>query len=334
MPSSLKPVGLLTRGLKLTHLQLVAALARTGGMQNAADQLSIAQPAASRLASEIEAIIGQRIHRRAGKGIELTLAGQALAKRAMRALQEIDDAQSDIAEIGSGLAGNVRIGSVTGPAIEYILPVLREARLAKPDISISVEIATSDVLAEHLSNGSLDFMLGRIPPDMGMGLFDEFPIALEPVSFIARRGHALMWQTNVSAKQMLEYDWVLPFEGSILQMTILQELRSRGLSAPSQTFNTSSFLLTLALLRQSNAIAPISTSVANVFASHNEEASSLRVIDTEMKISVETFSLLKPAERVFPPATEAVYQMVLKKINSTHSMFSNEFSSNEYHSIG
>lgn len=307
----------LNRGLKLSHLQLVAALARAGGMQAAADQLGIAQPAASRLAAEIEHIIGQKIHRRIGKGIELTHAGHALAKRAIRALSEIDDAQSDIAEIGQGLMGNVRIGSVTGPAIEYVLPVLRKARLAMPNVSISVEVATSDVLCGYLAQGELDFVLGRLPLDHHAALFEEHPIALEPVSFIARKDHA-MGSVQVSAKQLLEFDWVMPFKGSILHSSIERALRALGLTLPNQTYNTSSFLLTLALVRQSNAIAPIATSVANVFASQNEET-SLRVLNTDFEMNVETFSFLKLAGRVFTPATQVVFEMVqdITKIGST-----------------
>jgi len=193
---------------------------------------------------------------------------------------------------------------------------LREARLATPNISISVEVATSDVLGEHLAIGELDFMLGRLPSHLKADLFDEVPIAVEPVSFIARKDHALTWLKNVSAEKLLEYDWVLPLEETILRRSIVSTLRERGLSAPVQTFNTSSFLPTLALLCQSNAIAPISKSVANVFAPEGEEIYLLKAIDTELKINIETFSLFKPADRVFTPATERIYQLVLKAVGS------------------
>lgn len=305
----------LNRGLKLTHLQLVAAISRTGGMQSAAAQLAIAQPAASRLASEIERIVGQKIHRRNGKGIELTPAGHALAERAIRVLRELEDAQSDISEIGQGLVGNVRIGSVTGPAIKYVLPVLREARLAMPKVSISVEVATSDVLGGYLARGELDFVLGRLPEGYQPSMFDTHPIALEPVSFIARKDHALLRSRQVTAEQLLAYDWVLPFEGTILHSAIDQALKNQGLSLPTQTYNTSSFLLTMALTRQSNAIAPIATSVTTVFAAENEET-SLRVIDTNFSIQVETFGFLKLAGRVFSPVTQAVYEMLQKVVRA------------------
>ncbi|MBL4769042.1 MAG: LysR family transcriptional regulator [Rhodobacteraceae bacterium] len=305
----------LNRGLKLTHLQLVATISRTGGMQSAATQLAISQPAASRLASEIERIVGQKIHRRIGKGIELTPAGHALAERAIRVLRELEDAQRDIAEIGQGLIGNVRIGSVTGPAVKYVLPVLREARLAMPKVSISVEVATSDVLGGYLARGELDFVLGRLPEGYQPSMFDTHPIAVEPVSFIARKEHALLRSRNVTAEQLLEYDWVLPFKGTILHSAISRALNNRGLSLPTQTYNTSSFLLTMALTQKSNAIAPIATSVTNVFAAKDAEA-SLGVIETDFVVQVETFGFLKLAGRVFSPVTQAVYEMLQKIVRA------------------
>jgi DNA-binding transcriptional LysR family regulator len=305
----------LNRGLKLTHLQLVAAISRTGGMQSAAEQLAIAQPAASRLASEIERIVGQKIHRRNGKGIELTPAGHALAERATRVLRELEDAKSDISAIGQGFVGNVRIGSVTGPAVKYVLPALREARLAMPKVSITVQVSTSDVLGAYLARGELDFVIGRMPEGYQPSMFDTEPIAVEPVSFIARKEHALLRSQNVTAEQLLEYDWVLPFKGTILHSAIDRALTNRGLSLPTQTYNTSSFLLTMALVQKSNAIAPIATSVTNVFAAQNTDA-SLGVIDTEFAVQVEAFGFLKLAGRVFSPVTQAVFE-VLQKIVRT-----------------
>ena len=46
----------LKRGLKLRHLQLLATLQDSGQLGQAAEDLGMAQPAASRLMAEIEAI--------------------------------------------------------------------------------------------------------------------------------------------------------------------------------------------------------------------------------------------------------------------------------------
>lgn len=301
----------LARGLKLSHLRLMAALARQGAMQQAAAQLGISQPAASRMAAEIERVVGQRIHRRAGRGIELTAVGQALAQRALRALREIEDAEHDIAEIGRGAAGRVRIGSVTGPAIEYVLPVLREARLAMPRVSVAVDVSTSDILAEKLLQGEIDFFLGRRPEGQDPALFEDTPLTAEPISFVARTAHPLVREGRLPLRRLIDFDWVLPIEGSILRRTMLTLLRARGLPMPAQVHSTSSFLLTVALLRQSNAVAPIASAVAGVFRDEDGQFALVRGLDCEVRMEVETFSLIRAAGRMFPPTTEHLYDLTL-----------------------
>ncbi|MDN3718561.1 LysR family transcriptional regulator [Roseibium salinum] len=135
------PLDLIRRGLKIAHLRLFAELSRKNRLSDAADALRIAQPAASRLIAETESLAGAKLYSRSGRGIELTPAGRQLAYRSVRILQEISDAGRDIDHHVSGQSGHVSIGSVTGPAIEYVLPALRHIRLSYPDISISVEVA-------------------------------------------------------------------------------------------------------------------------------------------------------------------------------------------------
>ena len=62
-----KSDALLNRGMKLSHLRVMAAFAETGQIGVAAQAMGITQPAASRLLSEIERIVGTPVHARAGR---------------------------------------------------------------------------------------------------------------------------------------------------------------------------------------------------------------------------------------------------------------------------
>jgi DNA-binding transcriptional LysR family regulator len=102
------PPGLLARGMKLSHLQMMVAFAETGQIGRAAEALGIAQPAASRLLSEIEAILGLPVRSRAGRGVVLTEAGRTLAERAGRVMQELAEAGREVAEIAAGACGSAQ----------------------------------------------------------------------------------------------------------------------------------------------------------------------------------------------------------------------------------
>lgn len=306
---------LLRKGLKLSHLRLLAALAEHGKIGTAGDVLGITQPAASRLAAEVESLSGTVLYERTGRGVQLTRAGQLLAFRSARVLKEIGDAGRDIEELREGLSGHVKIGSVTGPAIEYVLPAIRHIRLTYPGISIEVDVATSDVLAPMLLDGRLDFALCRLPVGSDRDLFRESPQMSEPVCIVARDGHPLLrGGGEIATERLLAQDWVMPPAGAILRTTVERTLRARRLLPPERVLTTSSFLFTLAMVRQTNAIAPLSTAVAEAFGTHPGQSGSVVILPAELKFDVETYSLLTQAGQVMTPAAEFVFAEVSRMI--------------------
>ncbi len=298
------PDVLIQRGLKLSHLRLLSALADSEHISMAAAQIGIAQPAASRLLSEIEQIVGRPVHQRTGRGMALTEVGLAFARRAQRIQMELRDAARDMAEAASGGAGHVRIGSVTGPAIDRVLPVLRNARLTAPQVTFEVIVAPSDILCEHLLSGRIDFAIGRPPEGPTRLLFDVTQIATEPVALVVRRGHPLAQHPAPTGTDLLRYDWVMPPADSLLTRTVLDRLRAHGLQAPPQRLSTASFLLTFALLQQSNAIAPLAMTVANSFSRQPDGPYATLAVD--LGIEVEPFGLVTRAGAVLPPTAAQI----------------------------
>ncbi|MBL4646211.1 MAG: LysR family transcriptional regulator [Rhizobiales bacterium] len=308
---------LLRKGLKLSHLRLLVALAEHGKISKAAEAIGITQPAASRLASEIENLSGTELYHRTGRGIQLTPLGVQLAFRSSRILQEIGDAGRDIEEMQQGLAGRVRVGSVTGPAIEYVLPAIRYFRLSYPGISIEVEVATSDVLAPMLAEGRLDFALCRLPSDYDPSMFRESQWVTEPVSLVARSGHPLLRDGGkITNDRLLQQDWVLPPVNSILRNTVERELRNRGLPLPARVLTTSSFLFTLAMVQKTNAVAPLASAVTSGFTDAELGTGAIINLPTELEIKVEPYSILTRAGQALTPAAHSVFEAIQRMLLS------------------
>ena len=300
---------LLQRGLKITHLRLLAALADTGQIGSAAIQIGVTQPAASRLLAEVEGIVGSPVHTRSGRGVVLTAAGAALAARARRVQMELRDAAREMAEIVAGGAGHVRIGAVTGPALDRVLPTLRTVRLAQPQVTAEVIVATSDILCQQLLSGRIDFAIGRLPDGPERHLLQISLIAAEPVSLVVRRGHPLDRGRPIAKLDLLTYDWVMPGPESILCKAVLARLSDLGMSHPPQRLATASFLLTLALLQQSNAIAPLARAVADTFA-HSPEAAYMQ-LPIDLGIEVPPFGLVTRRNMVLTPVAQRLVELIL-----------------------
>jgi DNA-binding transcriptional LysR family regulator len=300
---------LLRKGLKISHLRFLAALADSGQISAAAAQVGLTQPAASRLMAELERIAGLPLHQRTGRGVALTPAGAALARRAARALIEVEDAGRELQEIASGGGGQVRIGAVTGPAMDMVLPAVIAARRALPRIDIEVVVATSDVLCAQVLAGRMDFALARLPDDPDLARLRWTMIAPEPVSLVVRRGHPLAGRGDLRPADLLSCDWVMPGGDAILRRTVLARLRALGLPDPPGRLATSSFLLTLALLQQTDAIAPLASAVAARFAAAADAA--FAVLPVDLGIVVAPFALLARSGSAPTPAAAMLRDAVL-----------------------
>jgi DNA-binding transcriptional LysR family regulator len=305
---------LLRKGLKIQHFRLFAALDETRQISAAADMLSLSQPVASRLAAEAEQLAGVSLYQRTSRGISLTAAGEALARRARRMLIEIDEAGRELQELHSGQGGRVNIGSVTGPSFEHVLPAIRQARLTLPRVTVNVDVSTSDVLAAALLEGTLDFAIARIPPGRDPRLFDMRMIGAEPMSLVVRTNHPLIRKPPESIDTLMEYDWVLPGEGTLLRTTLELELTRRSLPLPRKVLNTSSFLLTLVTVRQTNAIAPVATSVAEFFASETGMGGAVAELPLPFPLEVEPYGLMTVRGRQLAPAARQVHAILLATI--------------------
>ncbi len=304
-----KSEDLLQRGLKLSHLRLLAALNENSQLGLAAARLGITQPAASRLLAEVEQIAQAPMHVRTGRGIALTAQGQVMARRAERVLLEMRDAAREMAEVGEGGSGEVRIGAVTAPALELVLPALRLARLTLPKIRADVTVATSDILCSQLVAGQLDFVLGRIPAAFAQADLTMIALGVEPISLVVRAGHPLAGRPGVDPAEVMNFDWVMPAANAPLSGAVLARLAVLGMGAPRQQLATASFLLTLALIQQTDSIAPLARAVAQQFAGAAD--APYRVLDCPLGIEVAPYGVILRRGASLPPAAQNLIDLVL-----------------------
>lgn len=318
------PDELVRRGLRFPQLRLMVALQETGRISDAAAQLAMSQPAASRLLAELERTLNATLYERHPRGVTLTEAGTLFAARARAALLQMNDAGRELDQMAAGARGFVRIGSVTGPGLEIVLPVIRELRVTYPEIEMSVQIDTSDKLAEAMLSHKLDFYIGRLPDGVHPQAVTLLPVGEEPVSLIVRAGHPLERRNPLTLEECLTHDWVLQAPGGLLRLTAERYLLDRGLRMPGRILSTSSLLLTLALISETNAIAPISSSVARFYAGLPGSAAGgpglgghIAILPVAQDMTVSTFSLIRPADTEPTPATQRVLGLVEAKIART-----------------
>ncbi len=301
---------LVRRGLKFSQLRLLAALREHGRIGAAAQQAGITQPAASRLLAQLDGLVGAPLYERHARGVTLTEAGRILADEACAALRGFDLAGQRIGQVVSGVRGHVRVGSVTGPALEILLPAIRAARDILPEIDPSVTIDTSDKLGELLRAEEIDFYIGRIPEGADARPYALREIGPEPVALIVREDHPLVGVDPLDLDQCLSHIWVMQPAGGLLRRTAETYLLAHGHRLPDRVVGTTSQLFTLALVQDSNAIAPLARAVADFFIARGGLGSRLARLPVATDMQVPDYGLITRAPLDLTPAALRLYGLV------------------------
>ncbi|MBL8582891.1 MAG: LysR family transcriptional regulator [Rhizobiaceae bacterium] len=303
---------LLRGGWKLVHMRMIAALEQSGQVSAAAQSLNISQPAASRMIAEMEAIVSAPLCERLPRGIELTPYGKALARRARIVLLEMREVGREIADLKAGRGGSVFLGAVTAPAIELAVPAIREIRRRHPNVEISMQVDTSDVLARELLAARHDLVIARIPEDLNPRLFEARVIGIERACLIVRRGHPLMDGAPVPIGRLSGFDWVLQPGGSLLRRALEAQFLAHGAPLPHRVLNTASLLLTLVMVAQSDAIAAVSVEVARFI--QGDIGGAIDVLHADFDITVRPYSLITVRNRTLSPAAELLRDFIMREI--------------------
>ncbi len=302
------------RGLRFSQMRLIALLDRKGQISSAAAQLGMTQSAASRLLSELEHTVGAKLYERHGRGVELTEAGQAMAEQALVILNQLDYAHREIAQIVEGARGLVRMGAVTGPSLQLIMPVIRQLRRDFPEIEVSVQVDTSDKLAEALFSHAVDFYIGRLPEDMDAKSVTMRPLGVEPVTMIAGVHHPLSGRETISIGECLDYDWVMQPVGTPLRRSVEAHLMANGFQLPRHVLVTTSPLLSLAMIAETDAVTPVARPVADFFHAGGKLGAAICQLPVREAIDVSAYSIIQRVSALQPPPVKRVLALIEREI--------------------
>ncbi len=284
--------------LQLKHLRLIAAIAEHEQLSVAAQALSITQPAASRTLAEAEMRIGVALFERHPKGMVATGAGESLARRARNILDELNDAADEVERLRLGRGGVVRIGAVTGAAVGYVVPGLRQLKAQAPEAEVHVEVATSEELIAGLTALRHDMVLGRVPPRAAPDGLSLTPAKGERVCIVAHARHPAAARSELSLPDLSEFEWVMQAPGAPIRRAIEEAFLQQGSALPRTIINTASLLMALALLQGPGVVTPVSMEVAHLLCAGR---SDLVILPVAQPILVAPYSLITLRDRRLSP---------------------------------
>ncbi|QCP52837.1 pca operon transcription factor PcaQ [Trinickia violacea] len=225
--------------VKFRHLQCFLAVAQFGGVQKAAESLSITQPAVSKTVAELEEILGVKLFERGRHGAAITREGQLFVPHASACVSALRQGVDLLTREGGGAPASLEIGMLPTIAPALVPPVL--ARFAKdwPQVVVRLVTSSNAELLERLKAGTIEFAIGRLAdPEKMIGLNFE-QLFNEPLAVVVRAGHPLAASAAspaaLPAALSEHFPVVLPPFGTLIRQSAESLLTMSG-AAPLASF--------------------------------------------------------------------------------------------------
>ncbi|MEW9871776.1 LysR family transcriptional regulator [Arthrobacter sp. HS15c] len=242
------------------RLRVLLAVARTGGVLAAADELGITASAVSQQLSKLEDETGHAMVLRTPKGSILTPAGLAVAEAGEEIERALSVARARI-EGGANIAGVVRVGGFTSFVRTVVIPRLPEWRSQYPQLQIRIVEDDFPDLMRLLRQRQLDAVVVELDSttaeqrSLSAGMTEE-PLLDEPWKLVVPAG-ALLSTENIDLAR-LPLPW-LGVDPTAANSAVLGRLRQSTGAQMETVHQYQETLTALALVAAGEGIAIVPT---------------------------------------------------------------------------
>jgi LysR family cyn operon transcriptional activator len=139
------------------------AIAQSGSISKASEELYITQPAVSRSLRQLEDSLECALFFRTSKGVKPTPEGEILLQYIEQAFNFILLGEKKINEVKNLESGEIRIGVSDTLCKYYLVPYLKLFNTLFPAIKIKAISPTTPVIIEWLKAGKIDFGIVNLP---------------------------------------------------------------------------------------------------------------------------------------------------------------------------
>ncbi|HEY7863037.1 MAG TPA: LysR family transcriptional regulator, partial [Thermoanaerobaculia bacterium] len=142
--------------LEVRHLRMIAAIAASGGVTQAAGDLHLTQSAVSHQLRGIEERLGTPLFLRLGKRMVLTAAGERVLATARRVLEEIESTEDDVRRLGEGETGFLRVCTQCNTGYHWLPPLLAAFHARHAGVEVQIQVDATNRPIEALLGGEID----------------------------------------------------------------------------------------------------------------------------------------------------------------------------------
>ncbi|WP_278492637.1 LysR family transcriptional regulator [Acinetobacter gyllenbergii] len=231
------------------------AVAKTGSLRKAADQLFISVSAVHRQIVLAEEELGVALFERLPSGLKLTLAGELLYADLRSWQKEFQITQKRLNEIQGIQRGSIDFGMIAALSESFISAVMQSIVEQYPWINFKVRVLDSDRIADLVINAELDFGLILNPKhqhQLQISAFIEMPLG-----FVIPKQHPLAHKEKIYFSDTLEFNHIIPAEPLVIHDHVTALYKKQDFH-PRHTIECNDIHMMISLLRQNLGISIMS----------------------------------------------------------------------------
>ena len=184
----------------LRQLKVFVTVARAKSFSRAGEIIGLSQSAVSHSVKELEHQTGVRLLDRTTREVVLTEAGQQLAGRLERLLDELNSTLRDAGRVGQQLTGTVRVAASQTISAHLIPQCIAHSNQRYPQIDFVLHDRPQQWVLESIRQGEVDFGI-VIDPGAATDLQCETVLA-EPFLLLCREDHPFAERVSVNWQEL------------------------------------------------------------------------------------------------------------------------------------
>ncbi|MEM9177864.1 MAG: LysR substrate-binding domain-containing protein [Myxococcota bacterium] len=173
----------------IRQLEYLVAVHETRSFHRAAEACHVSQPGLSQQIQQLEALLDVQLFERSRRRVLVTQAGERLARRAKRILDEAKELAETAHALARPLTGPLRLGVIPTIAPYWLPRVLPRVRRRHPELQLWLREDRTERLVEALEAGELDLLLLAL--DVPLGTADSLTLFEDRFAAAVPRGHRL-----------------------------------------------------------------------------------------------------------------------------------------------
>lgn len=192
-------------------LRTLRGVVSAGSFAAAGRELGYTASAVSQQIAGLEQDLGLRLFVREASRVVPTEAAHHLVQRSAEIFDLLDQIEIDIARLGAGEAGRLRIGTFNSAGGAIVGPAIARFLVRRRDVEITLDEGEPYELFPRVADGSIDVALGfaydLVPSEFPLGL-ELSEIMTERLFVVAPRKHRLAAKERIGLGELAAETWV------------------------------------------------------------------------------------------------------------------------------